>query len=224
MSPDPTVRPAPSPGYVILYSDIGCPWASLAVHRLRRRRRERELDGSVVIDHRAFPLELVNQQLTPKSIVDSETAVVGSHEPSLHWQPWGRKEREYPMTTLLPLEAVQAAKDESVGGLPASEELDAALRHAWYAESRSIHLWSELLDVAGSVSSLDVDALDGALRSGVGHAAVFAQWEAANDVAQGSPHLFLTDGMSVHNPGITLEWTAAQFHGMPRIAADDPDV
>src|SRR3954451_5607851 len=131
--------PQPAPGVVVLFGDIGCPWASLAVHRLRRRRSERGLDGAVVIDQRAFPLELFNEQLTPKTIVDSEVAVVGSHEPSLGWHPWRHKERDYPSTTLLPLEAVQAAKAETVGGLQASEDLDAALRHAWYADSRSIH-------------------------------------------------------------------------------------
>lgn len=216
--------PAPAPGHVVFYGDIGCPWASLAVHRLRRRRSERGLDGEVVIDHRAFPLELFNEQLTPKTIVDSETAVVGSHEPSLRWQPWGHKEREYPTTTLLPLEAVQAAKADEVGGLTASEDLDAALRHAWYADSRSIHLWSELVSVAHDVDTVSTDALVSALQAGAGRAAVFEQWKAAGQVAQGSPHLFLTDGMSVHNPGITLEWTSAQFHGLPRIAADDPSV
>jgi predicted DsbA family dithiol-disulfide isomerase len=222
VSPDPTERPAS--GYVIFYSDIGCPWASLAVHRLRSRRAERGLEGVVVIDHRAFPLELFNQQLTPKTIVDSEVAVVGSHEPALEWQPWRRKEREYPVTTLLPMEAVQVAKDEAVGGLSASEDLDAALRHAWYAESRSIHLWSELLDVAEAVPSVDTEALATALRAGGGRTSIFAQWEQAKEVAQGSPHLFLADGMSVHNPGITLEWTASQFHGMPRIAADEAGI
>jgi predicted DsbA family dithiol-disulfide isomerase len=209
---------------VVLYGDIGCPWASLAVHRFRRRRAERDLDGAVVLDHRAFPLELFNEQLTPKTIVDAESAVVGSHEPSTKWQPWRRKERQYPSTTLLPLEAVQAAKATEVGGLPASEDLDAALRNAWYAESRSIHLWSELLAVAGEVASVDVDALAAALQSGAGRADVFAQWQEAKQVAQGSPHLFTTDGMSVHNPGITLDWTGGQFQGMPRIVSDDPSV
>ncbi len=213
-----------TPGVVVFYSDIGCPWASLAVHRLRRRRRERGLDDAVRIDHRAFPLELFNEQVTPKTIVDSEVAVVGSHEPDLGWQPWRRKEREYPGTTLLPLEAVQAAKADAVGGLRASEDLDAALRFAWYGESRSIHLYAELLAIAVEVSSVDAGALDGLLRAGAGRPEVFAQWEDAREVAQGSPHLFLADGMSVHNPGIELEWTGAQFHGMPRIVSDDPSV
>jgi hypothetical protein len=36
------------PGTVVMYSDIGCPWASLALHRLRKRRAELGLDDVVV--------------------------------------------------------------------------------------------------------------------------------------------------------------------------------
>jgi predicted DsbA family dithiol-disulfide isomerase len=216
-----SLDPLPPPGVVVLFGDIGCPWASLAVFRLRRRRHERGLDDVVRLDHRAFPLELFNAQVTPKTIVESEVAVIGAHEPDLGWRPWQRHERDYPSTTLLPLEAVQAAKASEVGGLRASEDLDAALRQAWYAESRSIHLWAELLAIAAGLPSVDEDALAAALRRGAGRTEVFAQWEQAGRVAQGSPHLYLTDGLSVHNPGITLEWTDHQFVGMPRIAADD---
>jgi hypothetical protein len=169
--------------------------------------------------------ELLNEQVTPKTIVDSEVAVVGSHEPQLRWQPWQGHEREYPSTTLLPLEAVQAAKAEAVGGLRASEELDAALRTGWYAHSRPIHLYSELLTIAAACDGLQVDALEKALRSGAGRADVFAQFETAQtDEVQGSPHLFLPDGFDVHNPGIELDWTGGQFQGMPRIVSDDTSV
>lgn len=213
------------PRTVVLFSDIGCPWGTLAVHRLRRRRRERGLDDEVAIDHRAYPLELLNDQVTPKAIVDSEVAVVGSHEPDLGWQPWHGHEREYPSTTLLALEAVQAAKSEAVGGLRASEELDAALRTAWYARSRPIQLYAEVVAAAKACEGLDLDALEKALRGGVARADVFAQWETARtDEVQGSPHLFLPDGFDVHNPGIELTWTGGQFQGMPRIESDDPSV
>jgi predicted DsbA family dithiol-disulfide isomerase len=219
------VRTIPvEPGTVVFFSDVGCPWASLAVHRFRRRRAELGLDDEVRIDHRAFPLELFNQQVTPKTIVDGETAVIGSHEPTLGWRPWPRHEREYPSTTLLAMEAVQSAKSESVGGLRASEDLDAALRHAWYADGRSIHLWSELLDIATHLPSVGEGELATLLERGTGRSAIFAQWRDAQQVAQGSPHLFLADGTNVHNPGITLGWTDEQFHGLPRILADDPSI
>lgn len=217
--------PSTPPGVVVLYSDIGCPWASLAVHRLLRRRRELGLDGRVVLDHRAFPLELFNDRPTPKTIVDAEVAIVGSHEPSLDWQPWQLPERDHPGSTLLPLQAVQAAKADAVGGLAASEQLDAALRHAWYADSRPIQVWSVIRDVAAGCDAVDLDAFERQVRAGGGQDDVFAQWSLAGDHGvQGSPHLFTTDGWGVHNPGITLGWTREQFSGLPVIEADDPGV
>lgn len=209
-------------GTIVFFSDIGCPWASLTVHRLRRRRSELGLDDGVRIDHRCFPLELFNERLTPRTTVEAEVAVIGAYEPALRWTAWRRADFTYPSTLLLPLEAVQAAKSAAVGGLRASEDLDAALRHAWYAESRSIHLYAELIDVARACDSVDVSALDASIRSGRGRAAVFEQWaQATANGVQGSPHLFLADGHDVHNPGITLELTDGK---LPRITADDPSV
>jgi predicted DsbA family dithiol-disulfide isomerase len=210
---------------VVLFSDIGCPWGSLAVHRLRKARRELGLDGRIHIDHRCFPLELINHQGTPKSIVDAEVAVVGSHESDLGWQPWARSELDYPSTTLLAMQAVQAAKDPAVGGLAVSEELDAALRHAWYAQSLSIHLFDVILAVASEHTEADAEALERLLRSGAATAQVFADWDAAErGGVQGSPHLFLPDGTNIHNPGIRMSWTRQQFEGLPRIEHDQPGI
>jgi hypothetical protein len=137
-------------------------------------------------------------------------AVVGSQQPALGWQPWDRSELDYPSTTLLAMQAVQAAKDPSVGGLAVSEELDAALRHAWYAQSLSIHLFDVILAVAAEHTQADVTVLARVLRSGLPSAWVFADWaDAEQSEVQGSPHLFFADGTSVHNPGISLSWTVA---------------
>lgn len=212
------------PGVVVVYGDIGCPWASLAVHRLVRRRDERGLDGQVVLDHRAFPLELVNGRVTPRALLDAEITVIASHEPSLGWQPWQEDPSAWPGTTLLALEAVQTAKAPQVGGLPASEELDAALRHAWYAESRPIQLWAVVLDVARRCERVDADALEALLRGGAGRAQVVAQWQQAKPSGvQGSPHLFTAGGYDVHNPGISLAWTKGPMQGVPVIERDDAD-
>lgn len=218
-------KPDVRPGSLQVWSDVGCPWASLAVHRLRRRRRELGLDDAVRLDHRCFPLELVNGRPTPKRVLDAEVAVIAGHDPSLGWRPWQRPDWAWPGSTLLALEAVQAAKADPVGGLPASEQLDAALRHAFYAESRPVHVLAEVLDVARGCDALDADALERALRSGAARAAVFADWEAAQPWGvQGSPHVFLPDGGDVANPGLSVEWTGEHGQGYPVIAADDPSV
>lgn len=208
---------------VVLFSDIGCPWGSLAVHRFRKARAELGLDGQVHLDHHCFPLELINRQGTPKPIVDAEVAVVGSHEPDLGWRPWAHSELAYPSTTLLPMQAVQAAKDPAVGGLAVSEDLDAALRHTWNSESLSIHLFHVILAGAAADTEANVEALARLLRSCAAAATVFADWATAEQGGvQGSPHLYLSDGTSVHNPGIELSWTRQQFEGLPRI--DQPGV
>src|SRR5438067_13247312 len=98
------------PGCIVVWSDLSCPWAHLCVHRLHRARDRARLDGRVGLDHRAFPLELVNSQPTPKRVLDAEIAVLGGLEPEAGWQMWQDEPFRYPVTTLLPLEAVQAAK------------------------------------------------------------------------------------------------------------------
>lgn len=213
-----------APGTIVFFSDIGCPWASLSVHRLRQRRTSLHLDSSVVIDHHAFPLELFNERPTPKPILDAEVAAIAPLEPALGWRPWRGPESTYPVTTLLPLEAVQAAKSEAVGGLPASEALDAALRTAFYADSRTISLLPTVLDVARECEAVDVDALRQALERGAGRAEVVAQWRQAREVAEGSPHLFLPDGTDVHNPGLRISWTGDKGSGFAKIDSDDPAV
>ncbi len=217
-------RPTVEPGTIVLFSDIGCPWGSLAVHRVLTRRAALGLDDAVRIDHRAFPLELFNGRPTPKLVLDPEVAVIGAHEPSLGWQPWTAPAHTYPVTTLLAMEAVQAAKRPEVGGLRACEQLDAGLRRAFFAESRCISVWSEVLAVAATCDAVDETALERTLREGTGRTAVMAQWRQAGEIAQGSPHLFLPDGTDTPNPGVSMSWTDEHGKGFPAIHDDDPGV
>jgi len=189
------------------WSDLGCPWASLAVHRFRAARSAMGLDGQVVLRHRTFALELVNAQGTPKSTLDAERDVLLEVQPDLGWQPWQLEDWLYPGALLPALEAVRAAQSEDVGGLRASEDLDAALRHAFYAQSRPIGLHTELLSIAGECARLDVDALEYHLQRGTARMAIFddlAAWRALG--VQGSPHLVFADGRSAHNPGLSIQW------------------
>jgi hypothetical protein len=195
------------------------------VHRLFKARARLGLDDRVRIDHRAFALELANHRSTPKRTIEAEVAAIGAHEPTLEWQSWQGREDEYPSTVLIALAAVQAAKREAVGGLAASEQLDHALRRAWYVESRPISLWSEVIEVARSCKAVNEDALILEMRAGHGLAAVLDQ-AAAQDKAEvdGSPHLFLPDGTNTHNPGLTVTWTKDKGRGFPVIQRDDPVV
>lgn len=207
---------------VTVWSDIGCPWATLALHTLHAAAERRGCE--LIIDHRAFPLELFNSQPTPKFILDAEIVAIAAQQPHLGWRLWSGPEWTYPVTTLLALEAVQAAKAPAVGGLRASDELDAALRHAFYAEGRCISIPSIVLDIATSCPHVDADALAGAIARGAGRAEVYAQWEIARGPqVQGSPHLFAVGGYAVHNPGANYRWTAdPREGGFPHLRGYDP--
>src|SRR5204862_6927462 len=85
------------------------------------------------------------------------------------FQMWQRPFHEWPVTTLPALEAVQAAKTQS---LRASEALDRALRRAFFGESRCISMRHVILEVAAKCDEVDHDALADALDHGTARAAV----------------------------------------------------
>jgi predicted DsbA family dithiol-disulfide isomerase len=210
-----------SPGTLIVYADIGCPWAHVAVHRLHEARARLRLDDQVRFDHRAFALELANERPTPKLTLESEVPVTSGLESDAGWELWQGPAFEYPVSTLLALEAVQAAKEE---GLDASERLDRNLRRAFFGESRCISMLHVVLDVAAA-SDVDVTALRAALEAGTARAAVHEQHRAAtdDDVVKGSPHVFAPGGMHAHNPGVTMHWDGGHGGtGFPVVDHDDP--
>ena len=211
-----------APGTIVVFSDITCPWAHLAVYRLHEARTKLGLDGDVLFDHRAFPLEVFNEQATPKNVLDAEISVVGGLDPAAGWQMWQRADSEYPVTSLPALEAVQAAKEQSMSG---SEELDRRLRVGFFGESRVISLRHEILALAEGIPSLDATSLAEALDSGRARAAVMEQKAVADgDEVKGSPHLFLPDGSDAHNPGIDMEWHGGHGEGFPVVNEDRPEV
>ena len=201
---------------VTIWSDIGCPWASLLVWRLHARRAVLGLDG-VLFEHRCFPLELVNARPSPRAILDAEVAAVAPLIPEAGWRPWYRDDSAYPVTTLLALEAVKAAREQ---GAAAAERLDLALRQAFWRDARCISLRSEILDVAEGCD-LDVEWLTDTLDSGRERAAVIADWHAAADgAAQGSPHVF-AGGTAALNPGVTFHWDGPKPGGRPVVERVD---
>ncbi len=204
---------------IAIYCDIACPWTHVAVHRLHETRARLDLD--VAFDLRAFPLEVFNERATPKSTLDAETPVAGALEPQAGWQMWQGLAHDYPVTTLLALEAVQAAKLQS---LEAGAELDRELRVALFARSRNISMRHEVLAVAGACASVDRDELQRSLDAGIARRAVFEQWREGRGAARGSPHLFLPDGTDAHNPGIQMHWEGSHGTGFPVVDKDDPTI
>jgi predicted DsbA family dithiol-disulfide isomerase len=204
---------------VTIWSDVGCPWASLLVWRLHARRAALGLEGTVRFDHRCFPLELFNERPTPRAIVDAEVEALAPLVPDAGWRAWWRDDSAYPVTTLPALEAVQAAKAQ---GPEVEERLDLALRQAFWRDARCVSLRHEILAAAES-AGVDVAALTEALDSGTARRAVIDDWLAARDgAAEGSPHVFLPDGTGVVNPGVEQHWEGPKPGGKPVVDRDDP--
>jgi predicted DsbA family dithiol-disulfide isomerase len=211
-----------APGTIAVWSDLGCPWSHVVVWRLHDARRRLGLEGRVRLDHHAFPLELFNSEPTPRRERDAEWPVAASLAPRAGWQAWSAPDHTWPVTMLPPMEAVQAAKLQS---LDASEALDRDLRRAFWGESRCISLRHVILEVAGACDGLDLATFTGALDDGRARRALFDDWTVARtDEVRGSAHLFAPDGTNAQNPGITIGWIGDDGGGggAAFIEADDP--
>ncbi len=205
------------PGTVVVFSDLGCPWAHAAVWRLHRARRRLRLAEAVRFDHRAFPLELFNSQPTSRP-GSGQLATCMELAPGAGWQPWSAPDGAWPVTMLPPMEAVQAAKEQSFA---ASEELDIGLRRAFWGESRCISLRHVILEVASQCESVDLATLADAIDSGRARRRIFEQWEVAKtDAVRGSPHLFAA-GFDAENPGLELDWREEDGEWVPTIVRDE---
>jgi hypothetical protein len=177
---------------------------------------------AVHFDHRAFPLELFNSHPTPREDYDSEMDFLSSLAPRAGWQHWAAPDWTWPVTMLPAMEAVQAAKEQS---LAASEELDIGLRRAFWGESRCISLRHVILEVASQCDSVDLATLADALDAGRARRRLFEQWEVAKtDAVAGSAHLFTPDGWSGQNPGIEVDWREEAGEWIPTLLRDEPAV
>lgn len=205
------------PNTIAVWSDLGCPWSHVVVWRLWDARRRLGLEDRLRLDHHAFPLELFNSEPTPRPERETEGRLAAELAPRAGWQPWSAPDHAWPVTLLLPMEAVLAAKEQS---LAASEELDRALRRAFWGESRCISLRHVILEVAGECDAVNVDALATALDDGRARRSLLDDWTTARtDEVRGAAHLFAPDGTNAQNPGISLGWT--EETGVT-IDADDP--
>lgn len=210
-----------APGTVVLFSDVVCGWATVALQRFYEARERAGLTDEVRVDHQLFLLEDVNRFPIPKRFLDSEIPVVGSLAPDFGWQPWQEDASTWPITALLANEAVHAAKRQSVR---AAEELDTAIRHAFFAESRPIALLHELVDIARACPSVDADTIQDDLDRGTARASMMRTYREHAEDVQGSPHFFLADGSDVHNPGVELHWQGDPGAGFPVVDFYDPSI
>lgn len=201
---------------IVVFSDILCPWAHIGVSRLLRSRHDRGLDGEIAIEHRAFPLEVVGDRPHDRHHFDQMVDALRDVEPDAGWSRWAGPDDDFPASSLLALEAVQAAKAVSP---QASAALDRALRRAVFADSRPIDQLETVMAVAREVDDIDdVRAFETELRSGRPRQEVDEQAACAGtDEIPSSPTVVLPDGSTLVNPGI-------EFHtedDVPVIDVDD---
>ena len=140
---------------LVVFSDVLCPWATVVVLRLHAARARAGADDELAIVHRALPLELLLERPVARRIVDAEIPLCASLTPEFGWSLWQGRSEEYPATSLLAAEAIQAASAQS---LRAGEQLDLALRRAFFVGSRCISLRHEVLAAAETCPDVDVDA------------------------------------------------------------------
>lgn len=207
----------PPPGTILVFSDIACPWAHLQLFRLDRARTRLGLTDVVSIDHRAFPLELLNCRSTPKVLLESEIPTIAGLDPDAGWtnepEPW-----TYPVSSMAALEAVQAAKRQS---LELSVRLDLALRRAMFHDWRCIAVYGEVMDLAHRLDGLDGDALWDEIVSNRPRAAIWHDLEVSRtDAVPASPTFVLSDGTTEVNPGVEFHWEGGH-HGTLVIDRDD---
>lgn len=202
---------------IVVFSDVMCPWAHIGVFRLLRAVHERGLDGEVDIDHRAFPIELIGDEHHDRERFDRMVGALRDVEPDAGWSTWSGDDGRFPTSSLLALEAVQAAKAVSPA---ASSALDRALRRAVFVGSRPIDDLDTIIDVAGESEAVDMGPFEMELRSGRARSELDRHAAAArDDRIPASPTIVLPDGSTAVNPGI-------EFHvgddGLPVIESDDP--
>ena len=202
---------------VDIWSDIHCPWALIAVHRLRRARAR--LSADVVFVPRAWPLEWVNRRGTPRDILDVEVAALASHEPELVNR---YSDQSWPSTFLPAFELVAAA--DRIGGAALAEHVDYALRLAFFRDSVDVSIEAGLrqsLDIAREYQpGCDVEAVMSAWLTLDVRSDVVRHFQQSRNVAiQGSPQVVWPDGTSVHNPGMTDHYWQG---GLVRIKSTDP--
>jgi predicted DsbA family dithiol-disulfide isomerase len=202
---------------VEIWSDIHCPWALVALHRLRQARAR--LGAEVVFVPRAWPLEWVNGRGTPLDIVSVEVAALASHEPDLFNRYRGSS---WPSTFLPAFELVAAAG--RVGGAVLAEHVDYALRIAFFRDSVDVSIEAGLrqsLDLAREYDpGCDVDAVLSTWRTQGVRSDVVRDFQESQGVAiQGSPQILFPDGTSAHNPGMTDHYWRG---GLVRINSTDP--
>ncbi|MFN8458603.1 MAG: DsbA family protein [Anaerolineae bacterium] len=186
-----------------IYTSLECPYAYLATYRLRQIWPE--FAGQVQIVWRALSLEYINNRIgTPKPLYEAELELFTRIEPTLPLKSWPRAEWEWPVTMWPAFEALACAQAQNA---EAAFAMSWALRHAFFAEGRTIAMRHELLAIAGAVAAegkLDLARFETDWDSGRYKTNVITEskqgWHTLK--VDGSPTFVLPDGRQIANPAV----------------------
>jgi predicted DsbA family dithiol-disulfide isomerase len=183
-----------------IYSSIECPFAYLAVYRLRQVWNE--FEGQVDLAWRSLSLEWVNGQSYALPLFEVERELFQQIEPKLPWQRWDRPPWEFPSTWWPAFEALNCAQAQ---GQPQAFEMSWELRRAYFAESRNISLRHEIMATAEEAARrvpLDLERFVDDWDSGSYKAQVHteSQYGWKDLKLDGSATFVLPDGTRVTNP------------------------
>jgi predicted DsbA family dithiol-disulfide isomerase len=183
---------------IAMYADLACPYAYVSSYHVRTLHDEYR--GKIVIAHKSLALEYVNQEPTPKAILERELPLLVQEAPGIPYQRWQRPESEWPVTMWPAFEAVKCAERQS---LELADELDWALRVAFFGESRCISLRHVLLEIARQVG-LDMPRWTSDFDRGVSKYQVLQEaqegWERLK--VAGSPTFVLPSGKQISEMGL----------------------
>lgn len=199
MTHDPIKRSL-SPVRIAMYSDVHCPYAYLSAYRLRKLRDEYQ--GRIIIEHKSLALEYRNNQVTPKGVLDNETPVLMLDEADIPYQPWHQPLTAWPVTMWPAFEAIKCAERQSP---ELANDLDWAIRTAFFAESRCISMRYVLFDLAEK-TGVDMQRFAHDFDHGVTKHLVLQEaqegWEHLR--VPNSPTFVLSSGKQFSNPGQSL--------------------
>jgi predicted DsbA family dithiol-disulfide isomerase len=185
-----------------LYSSIECPFAYLAVHRLRQIWSE--FPGRVQIVWQALSLEYINRQVYPKPLRELEIELLKQIDPSLPARSWNGPDWKWPATFWPAFEALACAQAQ---GHDAAFELSWQLRQAYFQESRTISLRHEILEIArplAEIGLLDMGVFQTDWDSGRYKESVLRESQRGwHDLkVKGSPTFVFRDRTQISNPAI----------------------
>lgn len=163
-----------------VFADVACPFAHVALRRLRLARAARGSDAELVV--RAWPLELVNgRPLDPQHVAREIADLRAQIVPDLFL---AFDAGAFPETSIPAFGLARAAYDRDVG---LGEQVSIAVRDALFEDGRPIGDHQVLAQLAARYG-LDVPDPDRARE------VVAADWdEGRRRGVEGSPHFFVGD-------------------------------